>query len=266
MIDYHLHTKRCHHAVGELEEYLEEARRKGLQEIGFADHFPLDLLDCPLDRPVSMAGEELEEYVQDVTRLASRGENPRIRLGIEVDFFPGKEGETRRLLAKYPFDYVLGSLHFLHGWDFTNPRQVQGFEEGCIETIYEDYFALVHQLAASRLFDSVAHIDVVRKFGYDTYEEHKTAIVGKTAGILKETGMCVEVNTSGWRFPVAEQYPSRDLLEACFQEDVPVTLGSDAHTPSQVGEGVAQAVRLLKDVGYRRVALYERRQRHYTNL
>jgi histidinol-phosphatase (PHP family) len=266
MIDYHLHTRRCHHAVGDLEEYLEEARKKGLEEIGFADHFPLDLLGYEPKKPVTMAGAELHDYMADIDRLASLSRHPAIRLGIEVDYLPGREEETRRVLARYPFDYVLGSIHFLGDWDFTHPAQVKGYEEGCIETIYEDYFALVRRLAASRLFDIVGHIDVVKKFGYDSHEDQMKILIRDTVQALKENNLCIEVNTSGWRVPAAEQYPSRPILEACFRAGIPVTLGSDAHCPSHVGEGVYRAVELLKQVGYRQIARFRGRERFYTNL
>lgn len=266
MIDYHLHTKRCHHAAGEMVEYVEEARRKGLVEIGFADHFPLDLLGYEPKNPVTMEGDELEEYLAEIDSLNSRGEALPIRRGIEVDYLPGREGETRRLLQAYPFDYVLGSIHFLGDWDFTHPAQVKGFAEGCVPSIYDEYFALVRRLAASRLFDIIGHIDVVKKFGYDSHEEHMEAIIRETVIAVKESGICLEVNTAGWRVPAAEQYPSRAFLQACFREDIPLTLGSDAHCPSQVGEGIFKAVELLKDVGYRRVARFHRRRRYYQNL
>lgn len=266
MIDYHLHTKRCHHAVGELAEYLETARARGLSEIGFADHVPLDLLGYIPKNKVSMAGDELGDYIEDIAGLADSSAGPAVRLGIEVDYLPGREKETRLLLARYPFDYVLGSIHFIGDWDFTHPAQVKGFEEGCLHTIYEDYFSLVKQLIASRLFDIVAHIDVVKKFGYDSSEEHLAGIIRDVVKSLKEADMCVEVNSSGWRAPVAEQYPSRAFLTACFQESIPVTLGSDAHCPSHVGEGISRAVELLQEVGYRQVARYRRRQRIFAPL
>ena len=266
MIDYHLHTKRCHHAVGDVEEYLEEAAAKGLVEVGFADHFPLDLLGyCP-KHPVTMAGQELEAYIKSITDLASRSGRPRVRLGIEVDYLPGKERETRFHLQQYPFDYVMGSVHFIEDWDFSHPQQEKGFREGCIESIYEAYFDRVRKMAASRLFDMVGHIDVIKKFGYHSSEEHMAGIIEAAVAVIGEADLCVEFNTSGWRAPVGEQYPSRAFLQALFREGIPVTLGSDAHCPSHVGEGIRRGVEVLKDVGYRRAALFRRRKRCYINL
>ncbi len=266
MIDYHLHTKRCHHAVGELEEYLENARAKGLAEIGFADHVPLDLLGYTPKNKVSMAGDELTEYIADIEGLAANSASPAVRLGIEVDYLPGREKETRQLLEQYPFDYVLGSIHFIKDWDFTHPAQVKGFAEGCVHSIYETYFSLVRQLAASKLFDIIAHIDVVKKFGYDSSEEHLESIIKDVVKSLKDADLCVEVNSSGWRAPVGQQYPSRAFLKACFRENIPVTLGSDAHCPSHVGEGIPRAVELLKEVGYRQVARFRHRKRYLAPL
>ncbi|MBW6464388.1 MAG: histidinol-phosphatase HisJ family protein, partial [Firmicutes bacterium] len=121
MIDYHLHTSRCCHAIGTLEEYLAEAMEKGLKEIGFADHFPLGLLDYTPRAPVTMNPGELEEYIDEVEALKSSTTAIKIKLGIEVDYLPGTEEKLEQLLKQYPFDFVIGSIHFMHDWDFTHP-------------------------------------------------------------------------------------------------------------------------------------------------
>ncbi len=266
MIDYHIHTKRCCHAVGEMEEYLAKARERGLKEIGFSDHFPLDLLGYTPKNKVSMSGEELEDYINEVLALAGQSHDITVRLGVEVDYLPGCEDATHKLLMTYPFDYVMGSIHFLDGWDFTHPAQIKGFEDGCVKSIYSDYFKQVENLAASRLFDIIAHADVVKKFGFHLEGEERGKTLATLVEKIKEADLCVEVNTSGWRAPVAEQYPSRDFLEACLEKGVAVTLGSDAHSPTEVGEGLEKAMELLRDVGYRRIALFHSRKRRYINL
>ncbi len=266
MLDYHIHTKRCHHAVGEMEDYVRQAFEMGLKEIGFADHFPLDLLDYIPKNQVTMAKEELDAYIEDVLALAAKHTKLNIRLGVEVDYLPGKEETIRRLLAAYPFDYVIGSVHFLEGWDFTHPAQAKRFEEISVLSAYEEYFALIKKVISSQLFDIIGHIDIVKKFGYHVAGDANTRLVAEVVRVLKEADVCVEVNTSGWRAPVGEQYPARAFLEDCFSQGIPVTLGSDAHTPHDVGGGLVRAVELLRDVGYTRIARFARRKRYFINL
>jgi histidinol-phosphatase (PHP family) len=93
MVDYHLHTSRCCHATGTLEEYLAAAEEKELHEIGFADHYPLGLLGCKPRSQVTMHPEELPEYIMQVEKLRAASKTVRVKLGIEVDFLPGTENK-----------------------------------------------------------------------------------------------------------------------------------------------------------------------------
>ncbi len=266
MIDYHIHTKLCRHAVGEIEEYAETAKGSKLLELGFADHFPLELLDANLSTNVTMAGNQLEGYIASVLSLAANTTNLVIKLGIEVDYLPGREQVTEKLIASYPFDFVIGSIHFLAGWDFTNPVNIKGFKLRDAEKIYTDYFQLLKEMAAADLFDIVGHADVVKKFGHLIDEEAAKEIRREAVDTIKKHGLCVEVNTSGWRAPVAEQYPSRSFLTDCFNRDVPVTLGSDAHSPGDVGKGFPEALVLLKEIGYGQLVTFSKRKRSFLAL
>src|ERR1044072_9103575 len=108
--DYHMHTPLCRHAVGEPTELAAQAVRVGLKEIGFSDHSPMEREDFDDWR---MKPQELDEYVAKVER--ARRENPGliIRLGLEVDYLPGHEGWIRELAARHPWDYFIGSVHYI---------------------------------------------------------------------------------------------------------------------------------------------------------
>ncbi|HHX77267.1 MAG TPA: histidinol-phosphatase HisJ family protein [Firmicutes bacterium] len=266
MIDYHIHTRLCRHAVGEIEEYAAKAKENRLLELGFADHFPLELLDANLKADVTMSGNQLEGYIASILSLKAGTAGLVIKLGIEVDYLPGRERITEKLIASYPFDFVIGSIHFLAGWDFTNPANIKGFALKDAEKIYVDYFQLLKEMAAADLFDIVGHADVVKKFGHLIDEEAAGEIRREAVAAIKKHGLCVEVNTSGWRAPVGEQYRSRSFLSDCFQRDIPVTLGSDAHSPGDVGKGFPEALALLKEIGYDRLATFNKRKRSFIAL
>lgn len=259
MIDYHLHTKRCGHATGTMEAYLAEAERKNIREIGFADHFPLELLGYVPDHSVTMSAHELDDYIADIKRLRESAAIP-VLLGAEVDYLPGREAVTAEALAGYPFDYVIGSIHFLDGWDFTHPHYTNRYSTMDIDGLYHKYFAVVKKLAESRLFDIVGHLDVVKKFSFFP-RKNRDDLVAVTCRALAENGLCVELNTAGWRAPVGEAYPAGEFLRACLQLGVPVTLGSDAHKPQDVGSDLDRAVSLLIGLGFSEIATFVNRKR-----
>ncbi|MBS4022190.1 MAG: histidinol-phosphatase HisJ family protein [Dethiobacter sp.] len=259
MIDYHIHTSRCCHATGVIDEYLAEAERKGLLEIGFADHFPLELLGCEPENRVTMHADELPAYLADVERMRKIACIP-VRTGVEADYLPGREEVTAAALAAYPFDYIIGSIHFLDSWDFTHPRYLEHYRKTDLDLLYEQYFATVAKMAGSGLFDIAGHLDVVKKFAFFPQKDW-SYLVEKTCRVLAANDLCVELNSSGWRAPVAEAYPSRTFLEKCRSLGVAVTLGSDAHCPGDVGRDLGRAVSLLKEAGFAEVAVFEGRKR-----
>ncbi|MCX7001322.1 MAG: histidinol-phosphatase, partial [Candidatus Sumerlaeota bacterium] len=121
-------------------------------------------------------------------------------------------------------------------------------------------FNLVKQLIQCGLFDIVGHLDLIKKFGYypkNGWED----IQEDVAKALGESGMVVEVNTSGMDKPVREFYPGANFLCRLRKYGVPVTLGSDAHSPDEVGRYFDQAVALLKEIGYTEIMSFEKRER-----
>lgn len=259
--DYHWHTSRCGHASGSMSDYIREARRKGLLEVGFADHVPMYWVPAEERDPgLAMTREELPVYIGEVIEL--RRENPdlNIRLGLEADFVPGRERELKDILELYPLDYVIGSIHYLDGWGFDNPDLAHEYGRRDIDEIYRQYFSLLCDAARSGLFDIIAHPDLVKKFGHRP-QSPPLELYRQAAGAFAESGVCIEVNTAGLRSPAGEVYPAPEFLKQCRALGVPVTTGSDAHLPEQVGAGFDRIPGLLKMAGYSEVALFEGRKR-----
>jgi len=254
-IDYHIHTKRCGHARGEMSEYVECAIAAGLEEIGFSDHLPFL---HKRDTGYTMALEELPHYVEEVSSLRKRYPDIRIKLGIEADFFPGQEKAIESLINQYDFDYVLGSVHFIDGWGFDIPDQKESWKGKDVNQVYSRYFKLLRQSASVPFFNIIGHPDLVKKFGHRASVSFKEDIE-ETARTFQASGVAVEVNTSGLRKPVQEIYPARPLLEAYCRHRVPIVLGSDAHAPDEVGKDFEAAVQLAQDVGYQEALVYEKR-------
>lgn len=260
MIDYHVHTSRCCHATGGPDEYLAVAEEMGLEEIGFADHFPLGLLDYVPRVQVTMLPEEIEGYLEQIEALKSRANKIKVRTGIEIDYLPGTEETLEKLLGQYKFDYVIGSIHFLDGWDFTHPVYADTYQERDLAQLYETYFNLIWSACRSGFFDIIGHIDVIKKFGYRP-EGSLEAYWAETASTLAATGACFELNTAGRDAPVGDFYPDQRLLELALLKGVSMTVGSDAHSPEQVGRYFGEAKKMLMKLGYRELAVFSNRQK-----
>ncbi|MEW6553833.1 MAG: histidinol-phosphatase HisJ family protein [Actinomycetota bacterium] len=257
LVDYHMHTARCGHAVGRLEDYAARAVELGLREIGFSDHLPLLHTEDPT---LSMALDELPLYVREVDELRAAFPALPIRLGIEVDYLPETAPRLLELLDAHPFDYVLGSLHFLDGWAFDDPRNLGGYEGRDLLALWERYFDLLGEAAESRLFDVLAHPDLIKKFGFRP-EEDVRHLHERCLDRIAACGVAVEVSTAGLRKPAREIYPDEGFLRECRERGIAVTLGSDAHHPREVGQDFEQALSLLRRVGYEEIALFNRRAR-----
>lgn len=264
-VDYHLHTSLCGHASGGIEDYLDQAVNMGIQEVGFSDHFPLYFLPAGKTIPgYAMSFDQLPLYAEMVKRCT--GAYPlRVRLGIEADYVPGFEKRLALELAAYPFDYVTGSVHFIDGWGFDNLAEIAEYGKRDLYLVYEQYFSLVQQAALSGLFDVMAHPDLVKKFGFRP-ERDLAPLYEETARAFKKAGICVEVNSAGLRYPAREIYPAAALLAIFHRHGVPVTLGSDAHAPEQVGAGLDEALQLIRTAGYREIALFDQRKRNMVKI
>jgi histidinol-phosphatase (PHP family) len=257
LVDYHIHTHLCGHAAGEPEEYVDRAVSLGLSEMGFADHMPLLRIR---DEHLTMEPEELPHYVSLVSGLRESRSDIRIRLGIEMDYIPGQMEEIWAAAAGIDFDYVYGSVHYIDGWDFGDSRHLSSYRGKDPDEAYTRYFELFCEAALEGKFDIMAHPDLVKKHGIRTrlpivemYEE--------AARCLGEAGVAIELNTSGLRKRALETYPNLPFLRACAARDVPVTLGSDAHAPEQVGMDFDVALRVLRSAGITALATFEGRRR-----
>jgi histidinol-phosphatase (PHP family) len=256
--DYHIHTFLCGHADGKPFEYADQALRLGLKEIGFSDHAPLLSHDDPT---ITMSFAELPFYHEMLEALkaqySKKGLN--IKIGIEADYLSGYEEKTKAILDAYPYDYVIGSVHFIGDFAFDNPQQKDRLKTSNIDKVYLDYHALLRKSARSKLFDIMAHVDLVKKFG-DRPAIDLTDEVKKTAQIFKESGVAIEINSSGLRKPIKEIYPALNELRIYNDAGVLITFGSDAHAPEEVGAGFSDAVALAKKAGYQEYILFEKRK------
>jgi len=260
LVDYHIHTRLCKHANGVPEDYVEQAIKKGLIEIGFADHNPMPEDYDPENR---MKINQLSEYIDMINRLKNKYSNISVKLGIEVDYFPKYVDYVKKIIDENEFDYVLGSVHFLGSWGIDNEEYIDEFERRDINEVYKEYFNTVKEAAESKIFDVIAHFDVIKKFGYKPENGYVDVAMGALESI-KKNDICLEVNTSGLRKEAKEIYPNDEILYKAYELDIPIVLGSDSHDPSEVGWHFDETVKKLKDIGFKGIYRFSGRKKYFS--
>jgi histidinol-phosphatase (PHP family) len=261
--DYHMHTPLCRHAVGEPDEYAKHAWEIGLTEIGFSDHSPMRQNNFDNWR---MNFSQLDEYVEKIRATQKKFPQLQIRLALEVDYFPNGEDWIRELAAKYPWDYFIGSVHYVsENWAIDDPQKLSEWKNRDSFDVWQIYFERLTKAAESKLFEIIGHTDLPKKFGHKPNRDC-SPLYEKFLDAAKKSGCAIELNTAGLRKDCKEIYPSRQILELAFQKDVPITFGSDAHAPGEVGMNFAEAISLARSVGYKKFLRIERREGEFRDF
>ncbi len=258
IVDLHNHTPLCNHAEGELSEYIKQAIRAGTKIFGFSDHAPMDF-----DPKYRMSFEQMKKYEEDVRETKNKYANEiEILLGYEVDYLPGRMDER---VLDADVDYLIGSVHFLEGWGFDNPEFIGRYEEQEIDEIWQKYFDTIEEMANSKLFDIVGHLDLIKVFKFMPKGDIN-AMAKKALHAIKKADMVLELNVAGYRKPVAEAYPSPTLLKQAFELGIPITFASDAHKPEQVSLFNDEIIALARSVGYKECAFFRNKKREFISF
>ncbi|MBL6765003.1 MAG: histidinol-phosphatase HisJ family protein [Verrucomicrobiae bacterium] len=261
--DYHMHTPLCRHAAGEPVEYAARAIEVGLTEIGFSDHSPMRQDNFDEWR---MNADQLSEYVEKVEKARADYPQLKIRLALEVDYIPGHEDWIRELSAMYPWDYLIGSVHYVSDdWEVDHPDKLSEWRSRDKMQVWGVYFDRLTMAAESRLFDIIGHADLVKKFCF--YPDRDcTPLFERFLHSAAKNNTAIELNTAGLRKECREIYPARHILNLAFTRGVRVTFGSDAHKPDEVGMDFEAAIRLARSVGYTHWSRYAGREFSYARL
>ncbi len=257
MIDYHVHTRLCNHAHGTMEQYIGCAIDKGLSEICFLDHLTLN----KQGRDLAMDPVAVPLYIYAARRLAEKYKNRiEVKVGMEVDYTPAHAEEASAILDRFSLDVIGGSVHFVDDENIVSSKN-RNSTSSPNAGFYDHYLELLGKLLDYSGFDVICHLDVIKKFGnhpparfFDKMDEILTRI--------KYHDLVVEINTSGLSHPAGAVYPAPEILRRCFEKKIPVTFGSDAHRPEQVGRAFQQATAILRNAGYRNLTGFNRRNRY----
>jgi histidinol-phosphatase (PHP family) len=255
--NYHNHTTWSDGSAA-VQEMIDAARAAGLQEFGISDHYAL----AP-GKPVTwaLAPEALGAYVAQIQLAMACNTDITVRLGLEVDYFPETIDRVKEQLAPYPFDFLIGSVHFVDGFpiDF-NAQPWQEIPQDSRDNVWRSYWRLLRATAQSGLFDIIGHFDLPKKFNFypaaDLTEDALSAL-----DAIAAADMAIEINTSGWDRPVNEAYPSMFYLQEARRRKIPLVINADAHAPGEVVRYFDRARELAAEAGYTELAQYGQRRR-----
>jgi histidinol-phosphatase (PHP family) len=258
LTSYHNHT-RWSDGAPTLAAQVQAARRAGLDELGISDHYVLHPAGIEVEWTLPL--DLLGDYVLEIRAAAAETRDLAIRLGVEADFFPETAEALRERLAPYPFDYVIGSVHYVD--DFPIDEDAKHWDALSVEERDEKwrlYWTRVRQMAESGVYDFVGHLDLPKKFGHrpaaDLRAESRAALDAVAAA-----DMAIEINTAGWSLPAQEAYPSAELLREARAREIPLLINADAHFPEFLTRDFDRARRLAREAGYTELVRYERRRR-----
>jgi histidinol-phosphatase (PHP family) len=256
MIDYHNHTKLCKHAEGEVYQYVEKAISLGITEMAFTDHMPL-----PNDFDIAhrMSETEMNIYVEWVKQVQSRYPEIKILFGIEADYYEGFEKYSEKYLRQYDFDLVIMSIHFLKGWPEGSWVFNYDFPDRTFEDIYTEYLKTITNGIRTGLFDIIGHLDIVKTPGHSMAQLLPDEL-SKVMQEINKQNMVLEINSSGFRKKVGEPYPSLEMLDIIKENNVSICVGSDSHSPDQVGLKFDEIYESLNQNGFEALTLFEKRK------
>ena len=259
LYESHSHTPLCKHAVGMPAEYAAVAESRGLKGIIITCHGPLP---DGLGIDHRMAPEEFDRYIELVaaTREEFAG-RVDVRLGLESDYFPGIETWAEKLHARAPLHHVLGSVHMQVG------HYRAKYFKGDPFAYQQLYFQHLAESAETRLFDTLAHPDLVKNDSPRDWEFSRIeSDIARALDRIARTGVAMELNTSGLLKSVPEMNPGPRMLELIRERGIPVVLGADAHRPSRVADRYEEALQMLADLGFRTVSFFLVRRRQEVTI
>jgi len=283
VIDYHLHLwphseSSVYYRLDQIAEYCERAAAQGVTELALTEHSHrfVDVMNTVGNfwerqghEPTAPAmtayfdwhsRNSIEEYVTLAQR--AKDEGLPVKIGLEVDYFRGQMDVVSDLLAQYPFDVLIGSVHWLGTWQFDdldNPLQQAEWDSRGLESCWRDYTTAFEELAATKSVDVMAHPDLIKVAGRVVDDPSPWWDAMSQAALKSDVS--IECSSAGWFKPMGEQYPAEGFLERLVRGGATFTMASDAHQSERVGARANDIATMLERHGVYELATYEGRQR-----
>ncbi|MCC3377501.1 histidinol-phosphatase [Cohnella sp. REN36] len=262
--DLHTHHDRCGHASGVIEHYIEAAIEADLTAIGISDHSPYFGREEDQYQPgIAMAKSAFAGYVEEVLALKEKyRDRIEVLLGVESDYFSEHLELYREVYAKYPFDYIIGSVHQIRGVSIFNRNRWKKLDTSLHKDEKIHYYEQIRDSANTGLFQVLGHIDAMKGY-YPAFSDIAGAeeAIDDALRAVAANDIAIEINTSGSTKDVGGWYPSDAILERALHFGVDVTFGSDAHVPARVGEDWEKVQARLREIGFSRWCFYRQKEK-----
>jgi len=237
----------------------DKAKSIGLKGICFTDHYDLEYQSPEINFEFSY-----DDYIEEIKSLkAYSSEGLEIYTGMELGMQPHLCAENEALLKGRSFDFIIGSIHCVNKKDIYYRAFLEGITES--EGIRNYFDDMLQCIEGFKNFDILGHLDAVRRYLYNKddsfslnlYEE----LVRNVLSGLVHSNKGIEVNTAGLRYGLSSFHPLPDILKLyrSLGGEI-VTLGSDAHSPDNLGYGIKNALSALSDLGFKYYAIYKDRK------
>ncbi|TKB25320.1 histidinol-phosphatase HisJ family protein [Desulfopila sp. IMCC35006] len=252
LVDSHIHTRLCGHAVGEMEEYVQAALRKKLKKIIFLEHMEEGIHS--LHGKTWLSEEDFDAYFAEGERLRSvYADAIEIGLGVECGYNPDYRAVLKSRLARRCWDQVGISCHFLkiegmaqHLNMFSRKEEnTQLARHSGTEDILHRYFTTLIEAVNYLPGTMLCHLDgALRYLPEISLSEMHHGLIDVLLQAVKDNNLAIEINTSGIDIR-GEQFPDRRILAKAVDHNIPFIFGSDAHKPEQVGRHFTAVKRTL---------------------
>lgn len=260
--DHHVHMEHgpyspLEYPIAWLEEFLAVGEGRGVSGIGIVEH-AYRFTEAQGLLPGEWSRQRCRYPLAGYTAFLDvvRPSYP-IAVGLEMDYVPENENGIRTFLSRYPWDFVLGSIHFIGDFGLDVSEMKEQYFHQPVEEIWTQYYAYSMKAAQSGLFQAITHPDLPKIYGFQKPpESFLLGLYREFVEVLADMGVALEINTAGLRRPVKEIYPHPALLAVANRAHVPITFASDAHEPENVGLYFPQARVLAREAGYDTVVFF----------
>ena len=258
MFDFHVHTHHSFDSEQTIHQIVTRASQAGIRRICLTDH-----VDYDYDGKNNHYSYSYEDFFREILEAREKYW-PAIELlaGVEFGLQPHLEEKYLEDAMSWPFDYIIGSLHSVKKTDIFAGDY---FSCRTQQAAYDDYLDDMLQVIELDIpFSTIGHFDMIKRYGPYTQSLPLINYRDKAAHLFKklaQEGKGIELNTSGYRYGLNDNHPSRDLLELYLETGGEIlVVGSDAHKPEEVGYRFRESLELLQSVGYRYITTFRKRE------
>ena len=264
--------------LDQIAAYCDEAAKHGVTELALTEHSNRFVEVMSIVGPFwertghEPTSRELADYFAFTTRNSlddyvtlaqlAKDEGLPVKIGLEVDYVRDQMDELATFYAQYPFDVLIGSVHWLGSWTFDDVDNETHMHEWTVRDVdqcWADYTIALEELCASNAVDVLAHPDLIKVAGY--YASDPSTYWDLMAHAAATADVSVECSSAGWAKPINEQYPALGFLDRLVAQGVTFTTASDAHRLNRVGDRVGDLADLLEARGVTQLAAYSQRER-----